>query len=257
MCGFGSLTHSGDAAVTVKPASCRSWGCETCGPVRRALVEISARLGEPSHFLTLTIRRGTAGSPLAARQLIGKSWPLLMRRLARHVGVKRIPYLVVIEAHKSGWPHLHALLRSPFLPHAEISRVWRELTGSPVAWIEKVSSGKKAAKYVAKYLGKSLKRFGTSKRYWSSRDWVLNAGDEEAETWRSEVWSYTREQVDEVLSRLIRDGYHIVPGAGRRGERVAMRPRWQDYLPSAPPRCSFASGAASSTAPPLGSRRAA
>jgi hypothetical protein len=191
-------------------------------------VELSARQGEPTHFLTLTIRRTEDGSPLEARRIIGRKFPLLMRRAARRLGVDRIPYQVVIEAHKSGWPHLHALLRCSNIPHAFLSATWKELTGSHVVWIERVSNARNAARYVAKYLGKDLKRFGTFKRYWSSRDWLVNQGDPEAETWRREVWTYTREQVDDVLRRLMRDGFHVVPHTGRHGEHVAMRPAWRD-----------------------------
>ena len=54
-------------------------------------------------------------------------------------------------------PHLHIVIRSSFIPHADLSKAWKVATGdSSYVWIEAINNKQKAVRYVAKYASKGL-----------------------------------------------------------------------------------------------------
>jgi hypothetical protein len=215
------------------------------------LVEISARLGQPTHFLTLTVRVTAGMTPLEARKKLGEKLPLLMRMIARKLGLQHVPYLVVIERTKAGWPHAHVLMRAKYLKNDAISAMWKRLTGWYITKMVRVRGPGEAARYVAKYLGKDPAKFGNCKRYWTTQDWKLQGSDAEAEEWDRQAWSFTRERVEEVLTRLLREGGQLVPGTGRRGERVVLLPGWHArYLGQEPSISHLRDNAVQPRAPP-------
>ena len=226
MCGFGSLHHSSDDAVRIKPASCRSWACETCAPIRKMLCEIEARSGNPNRFLTLTCNPAVGSSPGHRRKIMGKAFPKLMKRIGRLHGGVAPQYFVVVERTKAGEPHFHVLLRCSYVDHKLLSRWWRELTGAWVVDIRAVHGERQAARYVAKYLAKAPVRFGSSKRYWSSRGWLLNRGDEPALEWRREAWRWCRDEPDAICRLYQREGWQLVPHAAKNGMQTLVRAPW-------------------------------
>lgn len=252
MCGFGSLLSSTDQAVTVKPAVCRSWSCQECAPLRRMLCEIELRSGKPDAGLTLTLQREPGVSPERARGRMAEAFPRLMRWL-RKQGMPDLAYYAVCERHKSGWPHLHVALRGwVFVPQKRISAKWRELTTT--SYIVHIERGRpeRMARYMAKYLAKGLAKIGGFKRYWSSRNWLQDKGEADAETWRHEIWSYLRDDTDEVVRVLSREGWHFTGHEAKGGARVGIRAPWWEpgYAPM--PWQYSATGKASATAPPQG-----
>jgi len=98
---------------------------------------------------------------------------MLRQYLCRTLGWKSIPFLAVIEKHKSGWPHMHVLLRSTFIHHELIRRWWVARFASPMVFITRLHDQRRAAVYVTKYLAKSPEAFDGCKRYWASRDYKL------------------------------------------------------------------------------------
>jgi len=163
------MLHRGNAhEAQAKLLLCRSWSCDYCAPLRkRALVAI-ALSGEPQRFLTLTVSPDKYSSPAERLQKLSWAWRTVVKRLRRKYGRDSVEYFVVVEETKKGEPHLHILLRGKFLPQKELSEAMSDLIGAPIVYIEKVSSNKKVARYVAKYVGKKPAQFGTSKRYWQS-----------------------------------------------------------------------------------------
>ena len=157
-------------AVSLK---CRAWTCPDCAPERQRQLIAFAIDGKPNRFLTLTSRRRDGMSPAQAAAELARCWRLVRLRLMRRYKVKSLPFLAVFEATKLGWPHLHILLRAPFLDQQLISQWMNDLMQSPIVHIEKLDDPKKAVRYCAKYIGKDCTKFGTSKRYWSSQDYRL------------------------------------------------------------------------------------
>lgn len=76
-------------------------------------------------------------------------------------------YVKVMEYTKRGYPHIHLVLRGPFIPHWWISQVWADLHLSPVVDVRTVREHRGMGAYLAKYLGKDLRA-----RYSWSWDWV-------------------------------------------------------------------------------------
>lgn len=216
-------------AVTVP---CRSWTCERCLPQRRKQLIRNAHDGEPDTFLTLTIRNdGTLSADDAAKKL-SLAWRHLRLRALRearrdrfkvnkpsapknywsapvHAHIIRnkvklrgrsLPFIAVFEAHpSSGFPHLHILLRSKWIDHEWLSANMADLIDSPVVGIERIKNRRKQAAYVAAYCGKQTERFGSTKRYWQSKDYRLVKHDRSPD--RPVLrggWSVTRRPLDEL-----------------------------------------------------------
>lgn len=161
----------GGTAISLR---CRSWGCEECGPKRKAQLIACAMAGTPDKMLTLTIRKQDDLSPEDAARRLSHAWRLLRLRLMRKYRMRKLPFLLVVEKHKSGYPHFHILMRTRYLDQKYISSVMQELIGSPIVHIFKITSKEMAAGYAIKYCGKAAQKFETTKRYWQSRDYDLS-----------------------------------------------------------------------------------
>lgn len=157
-------------AVTLK---CRSWGCDLCEPLRKKQLIAEAMSGAPCTFLTLTYRIRDGETPDQAAPKLTRAWRLVRLRLMRKYHWRKLPFLAVMEKTQNGWPHLHILLRSRYIPHKLISQWMAELIQSPVVGIEKINNKSRAAGYCAKYCGKAAAKFRTAKRYYQSQDYDL------------------------------------------------------------------------------------
>jgi len=216
VCGVGSLVYDSGSVVDIKPAGCRSWGCETCAPVRKDRLEIQLRLGRPNRFLTLTCRPRPGQTPYQRRIIMGEAFPLLMRRIHRKTG-KKPEYGVIVEATKQGEPHFHVALRCEYISKRLLKKWWLELTGAFIVDVAAVTDAKGGAKYLTKYLGKELHKFGTAKRYWFSRGYVLppQEGERLKEPDPTRC-SWSVEYPEEIAFAYTRRGYYLVPEENRR-----------------------------------------
>lgn len=205
--------------------------------------QIEVRSGEPTHFLTLTMDPRIGNSPNHRAKLISAGMVKLIRWCRRETGAQ-IEYWAVFEQHKSGEAHLHVALRGwRYIPHKRLKAKWHELTGAQIVDIRKIDDPKKAARYLAKYIAKAAHKFGTSKRYWKSKGWVLNRGDETEERWEKKAWRYARERVSEVVNRYAADGWFPMPEQGSGGSRFLWNPRQCSGNVRGPPQGAAAGGA--------------
>lgn len=172
--------------------------------------------GAPRTFLTLTTRREAGQSPDIAALKSSHAWRLLRLRIMRRYRLKRLPFLAVMEAHKSGWPHLHIMLRMPYVPWAWLRAQWQELTGSPGVTIQHIDSQARVAKYVAPYCSKCAHKFGTAKRYWQSRDYDLRPPREAKPTHKpGEGWEIWFKPLNLYLKGHIELGNTVVSSSTR------------------------------------------
>ena len=171
LCSEASLVNHGEGRVRAATLKCRAWTCELCVEMRRRQLVAEACSGLPDKLLTLTTRAIDGGDAVAEARRQGEAFKLLIKRIRARWPGQEVQYFVVREATKQGWPHLHVLLRAPFLPWSWLVEQWEELSGSPGVDIRKIWRPHQAAKYVAKYIGKNPHQFGTCKRYWSSKEW--------------------------------------------------------------------------------------
>lgn len=161
----------GEVATAVK---CRSWGCPNCAPMRKRQLIAMGFSGEPNRFITITCRRGSHPTAYEAAIALAKSWRTVVQRWRRLQKHHRGEYLCVFEATKNGWPHLHILWRGHWISQKWLSDQLRSLIASPVCWVERLASKSLVAGYVVKYCGKDAHKFGTAKRYWSSKGFCLS-----------------------------------------------------------------------------------
>jgi hypothetical protein len=162
----------GKAGLVIEPLKCKRWTCEHCAPMLRRMFIAKCLAGNPTTFITLTIRAdfGTLGEQ-AARLV--SAWRIIRQRWKREHNGQEIPFIARLEPHpSSGRPHMHILCRAPYIPQRWLSHRMQDLAGSPVCDIRAVRSRKHAAVYLAKYLGKNTAhKYPGSKRWWRSHDY--------------------------------------------------------------------------------------
>jgi hypothetical protein len=96
---------------------------------------------------------------------IHRSFRALKERLRRRWG--RFEYITVKEV-KGDREHLHLVFRGEFMAQVQLSAMWQAIHASPVVDIRAVWGSRGGARYLAKYLSKSV-----SSRYWASYNWVF------------------------------------------------------------------------------------
>jgi len=171
LCSECSIVNRGERKIRAITLYCNSWGCEICKPRRKVRLVREVVEGLPIRFLTLTTRFVEGADPVAEARRQGGAFRLLVRLYRKRFPGEEIAFFVVREATKRGWPHLHVAIRGPYLDWAWATKTWEALTGSPGVDVRFINQATNAAKYLAKYIGKEPHRFGTTKRYWHSRNW--------------------------------------------------------------------------------------
>lgn len=215
LCREWTLSKSPDVRRLLKVLSCRSWSCDLCAEKRKKQLIALAKSGEPNRFLTLTVSPAAGDTPEDAYAVLMRAWHLIIKRLRRDPRFEAIEYLWVVEATKAGQPHLHILLRSPFLSQSLISEWMSELASSPIVYIESIKTLKQVANYVAKYVAKAPARFGSSKRYFASRDYELDKSAKPVKSLNPlENWSIDRRHISQIIRDLTLDGWIEVESTG-------------------------------------------
>lgn len=128
-CQEGSWTlamlNRSTGEIKVKPFRCKSWRCKRCAPLVNKLEHdrieagLSAAAQGSLAFLTLTFDRKRYATKEEAWRATGAAWKRLKDKLCYHYGERgrggrraRIRYVLTYEQHKTGWPHIHALVES-------------------------------------------------------------------------------------------------------------------------------------------------
>lgn len=168
-CGEQTLVGECPGCKRAVSLKCNAWTCEGCAPQRKARLIAEVIRGNPNRFLTLTRRRDLKEKPAAAAKALAANWSRIRRSLMTRYRIKSLEFIAIFEKHKSGWPHLHIMIRGPYLDQRVISKLAIKFLKSPIVHIRSIDATRKAARYIAKYLSKDNIRFGTCKRYWKSK----------------------------------------------------------------------------------------
>jgi hypothetical protein len=171
LCTERSLVKHDRSQIEVKPLRCKCWGCSHCVHQRRRDLWHKAVNGKPRIFLTLTMRPTEGVTKDQQAQALVAHFRMLRQFLMRKLKRRSPTFLAVVEAHESGWPHLHVLVRSGFIDHRLIRSWWEKQTGSYQIDIRLAKGQRQVASYVSKYISKNPARFEHVKRYWCSQDW--------------------------------------------------------------------------------------
>ena len=165
-------TSANGKLITAEPLYCRSWSCEICNPRRRQRLVREVNHGEPSTLITLTVNPHWYDSRGERARKLVAAWREARRQICRRYGYKSFPFMAVFEKTKRGEPHLHIAARIKWVDQKVLSDIMGRLIGAPVVDIRHVDNPGRAAKYLAKYLGKDPSVFEGCKRYWRSQDWL-------------------------------------------------------------------------------------
>jgi hypothetical protein len=139
--------------------------------MKRKDLWMKAFKGDPMRFLTLTVRQGHFATPQETAREMVKGWRMLRQYLERNPKIGKITFLAVFEAHESGWPHLHILLRGRFIHHRLIREWWNARFDSFQIDIRYVKNKRQRANYVSKYVSQAPETFEGCRRFWCSQDW--------------------------------------------------------------------------------------
>lgn len=189
---------------------CKRWSCEICQPFNRARVIRKGSEGEPTIFMTLTSNPAGYDTPDEAARDMKRAFVLLRRRIEKRYGIKNLPFLVVFERTKAGWPHMHILCRAKWLDQGWLSNQMKELTNAPIVDIRKIQDKGRAAAYICKYVGKDPHAFNGCKRWWRSHNYQVQ--EELFETFfrfAQEYYEFPGSIHSYIASRVAK-GYQIV-----------------------------------------------
>lgn len=163
-----ATSHFGQVAAPVK---CKRWTCPNCVEWRSRCLMARGMEGKPNRFITFTCRQGQYASEIETAKAMVAAWRKIVLRWRRSRKYHKCEYMAVFEPHATGWPHMHILWKGHWIDQAWLSQQGMELLNSPVQHVFKIADVKSAAAYVAKYFSKAPQKFGTLKRYWTSKNW--------------------------------------------------------------------------------------
>ena len=110
------------------------------------------------------VRLMTLTSSTASPDDIHRSFRVLKERIRRRWPFE---YITVREHTDSGLAHLHIVYRGGYIPQAWLSTAWAEVHQAPIVDVRMGGKAAGMAKYLTKYVGKTIEG-----RYWSSWGWI-------------------------------------------------------------------------------------
>lgn len=209
LCGDHSLCSYHEGELAASRLRCRSWLCDECLSLRLSELRRLAASGQPCTLITLTVRPGSQPSPHLAAQALVKAWRLIRQRAAREGLASKIEYLAVFEATRRGWPHLHILARSPYLPQRWLSARMKEYADSPIVDIRRVYNRRHASRYIAKYVSKGPGKFEGTKRYFRSQGYALEEQNPQPVADANRVAWHSWDNLETIRRCLVRFGWTI------------------------------------------------
>lgn len=227
VCGGWSLEKHDGSGIRAITLFCRSWSCPDCLPYRVRGLKRAAADGNPTTFITLTVNPAHGQSPEARARELSDAWRIVVKRARRKFRKCPLEYLAVFEETKKGEPHLHILARAPYIPQRWLSDQMAELIEAPVVDIRAVHSKRHVAVYVAKYVGKGPKAFGSLKRYWQTPRYVPSKKKKSIEDeFHPNGWNVVRSPLWMLAQQYRFMGHDVV--------EVGVREIWVDALRSKP-----------------------
>lgn len=153
---------SGEVRYRLSANRCRNRWCVPCQAEKRMTIQSNIRDacdGRDLRFMTLTLRSADASLSSQVTRL-RKSFRKLRQVRELRGRITGGVYFIELtrNADRKQWhPHLHILFEGSYIAHADLKRLWLQITGdSFVVDIRKIPNSGVAAGYVSKYAGKPL-----------------------------------------------------------------------------------------------------
>jgi hypothetical protein len=152
------VRHRVTGRIRVASSRCSLRWCPLCIKTKRFVMVRSlipwVQAAKKPKFITLTLRHSNADLEFQVDNLY-KFFSNLRRRPYWKKRISGGIWFFQIKKSKSDglWhPHLHIIAQGRYVPHAELSDIWTEIThGSSIVDIRAVKNPKKASEYVARY----------------------------------------------------------------------------------------------------------
>lgn len=138
----------------IYPIRCKCWTCNFCARKNLGKLIKQIEANRPERFITLTCKRQMLETPLMCYDRHRGQIRKLFDKVRRKFGP--CEYAVFCELHHSGFPHWHILQRGAFIPQRWLSAEWEKMTGSRIVDIRRCGDSREAARYVTKYVTKSI-----------------------------------------------------------------------------------------------------
>lgn len=234
-CGEWSLVRASDDGLKAIPLRCRRWDCPDCGPRQKRRLLRCLESTRVDALLTLTCARNHYPDPRTAFVYLSRQIPHLIKRLRRAYPLVSIEYFCVWEKTSAGWPHVHVLLRGPYIPQRLLARHWSQLARSPVVDIRAVRQDGDAARYLSKYLTKQpavppgYRRFRTSQSFWQGDRPTRPPRDPSAP-----AWSMRRDCLAYIVSTWTAAGLVVSFAHPSEAQARARGPDPPIYFPEVP-----------------------
>lgn len=171
LCTDRTVVNANQHEGTAHALKCKRWSCETCNPDCRRHVIGKAKEGNPNVFMTLTCPHDKYETPDQAARDMKRALVLLRKKLARTHGIEKLPFIVVFEKHKDGFPHMHILCRMPYVHWRKLRKYWQDIIGAYMVDVRFIKKKTQVLFYVTKYIGKDLAAFKGCKRWWRSHNY--------------------------------------------------------------------------------------
>ncbi len=170
-CRSQSIVASSDFGQVAAPVKCKRWGCPNCAEWRSRVLMARCIAGKPNRFITFTCRHQPGEDKVSIARRMVAAWRTIILRWRRLKPWHKCEYIAVFEPHADGYPHMHILWKGHYLDQKWLSQQGTELLNSPVQSVSRIKDARSAAYYVTKYFSKEPTKFGTLKRYWTSKKW--------------------------------------------------------------------------------------
>lgn len=151
--------------MVVVPAACHRWSCPACAVNKAKTYAERLFAAGPERHITLTCNPALWRNPRHALEAMKSALPKLVYRLRggnrRQDGTTQYPaytfeYAAIWERCENGYPHIHLAQWGDYIPQAQLSKHWRELTGAYIVHIKSMAANVPNGHHWTKYLLKAL-----------------------------------------------------------------------------------------------------
>jgi len=192
--------------IIIIPTLCKSWDCPECGPRKRSQWIARLASGKPQRMMTLTC---TPDPNTTAREKAIKmktAFIALIAEIRRRRG--KCEYALVFEIQENGSPHMHVLMRGPYVPQKWIKAFWSAAGVGSIVDIRAAHSPIKeaghACKYLAKETGQTAMRLAPLRIVQVSRRYELPTPERPARPQTvGYTWAYLRDDIDTIVKNIL------------------------------------------------------
>lgn len=144
------------------PIFCKSWICPHCSKLKQRRLEQRIRSAHPNKFITLTVEQTPGLTRHDAETTIREHWSKFIAAVRKFK--PEFEYLKVIEWTKKGWPHVHVVARSDYLPQSLLATLWRKHVLPGFVDIRKIHDGSAMPREITKYVTKTARHYARRKQ---------------------------------------------------------------------------------------------